>query len=109
MKIPLPAINYMSIRAKTLCEDTGYVCPHWIDEGIANDLYQLDKADNGDRLKRYESSCHELQVKYCPGDGEIKFECHSFPFINRKKCGYSNPIAEKNLLNEMTFRNEMGI
>lgn len=88
-----------NVRRK--CEKTGYVCRHWVDKKIMDDLLWLDKKDKGDRAQRYWEQCHSPEFIYRPDLGIGMVVCKLNDFRSGSTCSYQNSKAADELMQEL--------
>lgn len=91
-------------RTRNHCQNTGHVCPHWIDGKIYEDLVSLDKKDGGSRINEYLERTHRVEVTMIPGakpeDMKFKIECVPYAIWKTDTCDYKNEEAEESMRQE---------
>lgn len=95
--------GYITEHIRKKCEEHGYTCPFWVDKDIEKALYKADEIDNGNRLKKYYSMCHEVYFIY---DSDIKMAqvlCRNYDVSSgiNVQCTYCNPFVADQIVWEL--------
>lgn len=110
--------SYLNEKIRKLCEESGHVCPFWVNEQIYKDLKWLDQRDEGDRAETYYYQCHSPILRYRPvfdemPNGICSVECRrneaSVGNYYGDECRYCNDkvaeIMKKEFANGFTDEN----
>ena len=97
--------SYMDEHTKRLCQESGKVCPHWLDDKIYEDLKYLDKKDGGERAKEYYNKCHSPHLIFRPAYNGNEAQCIVRCRLNDlrvpDKCDYTNEEVANQVLEEL--------